>query len=207
VIGNRDVLMLIRGHAAAIWGSAGWRLWIVAFLAFGAADRRLAAAPGWTMLAAGGLINLLGVPAGLLGNELSIRFGLRHTALAVFLASALAGSVFGLAASLPYIAVLALSLLAGFVVQGNFANLTAGLLAIAEPRHAGATAALHSCIGLAGGFLGTLVFGITLDQFGGAARPAAWTLSFATCGLAYLAGAAAMVFLSRNPGQDEARQE
>jgi hypothetical protein len=149
------------------------------------------------MLGAGALISLLGVPAGLLGNELSLRFGLRNIALAVFLLSALVGGVFGLAAMLPYTAVFWLSLAAGFVVQGNFANLTAGLLAVAAPRHQGATTALYSCTGLAAGFLGTLVFGVTLDQFGGAARLGAWSLSFATGGVASLGGAAAMAFLQR----------
>jgi hypothetical protein len=36
----------------------------------------------------------------------------------------------------------------------------------------------------------------TLDQFGGTSQLAAWTLSFGTCGLACLAGAAATIFLS-----------
>jgi predicted MFS family arabinose efflux permease len=201
VLANRDVLMLIFGYAAAIAGSAGLRQWIVVFLAFCGADRRLAATAGWSMLGAGALINLLGVPAGLLGNELSLRFGLRNTALAVFLLSALTGGVFGLAAMLPYSAVFWLSLAAGFVVQGNFANLTAGLLAVAAPRNQGATTALYSCLGLAAGFLGTLVFGVTLDRFGGAARLAAWTFSFATGGLVCLAGAAAMALLSRDSGK------
>src|ERR1700755_542954 len=40
-------------------------------------------------------------------------------------------------------------------------------------------------------------FGVTLDQCGGTSRLAAWTLSFGTCGLACLAGAAATIFLSR----------
>jgi predicted MFS family arabinose efflux permease len=202
VLADRDVMMLMVGYAAAIAGSAGLRQWIVAFLAFCAADRRLVATSGWSMLGAGALINLLGVPAGLLGNELSLRFGLRNTALAVFLLSALTGGVFGLAAMLPYIAVLWLSLAAGFIVQGNFANLTAGLIAVAAPRHRGTAMALYSCLGLAAGFLGTLVFGMTLDQFGGAARLAAWTASFATGGLACLFGTAAMGFLS---GRSERR--
>jgi predicted MFS family arabinose efflux permease len=39
VLGNRDALVLIFGYAAAIWGSAGLRQWIVVFLAFCAADQ------------------------------------------------------------------------------------------------------------------------------------------------------------------------
>jgi MFS family permease len=93
---------------------------------------------------------------------------------------------------------LALSVLVGFIVQGNFSNLTSAVLAVAAPRYRGATIGLYSCIGFGAGFLGTLLFGVTLDQFGGTSQLAAWTLSFGTCGLACLAGAAATMLLSRD---------
>jgi predicted MFS family arabinose efflux permease len=198
VLGNRDALVLILGYAAAIWGSAGLRQWIVVFLAFCAADQAAVSGQTWIMLAAGALISFLGVPAGLLGNELSIRYGLRNVATIVFLLSAFGGGLFGFAAMLPYIAVVWLAVVIGFTVQGNFANLTSGVLAVAAPRHRGATIGLYSCVGFGGGFLGTLLFGVTLDQFGGTSQLAAWTLSFGTCGLACLAGAAATIFLSRD---------
>jgi MFS family permease len=86
-------------------------------------------------------------------------------------------------------------------VQGNFSNLTSGVLAVAAPRHRGATIGLYSCVGFGGGFLGTLLFGVTLDQFGGTSQPGAWILSFGTCGLACLAGVAATIFLSRDVWQ------
>jgi predicted MFS family arabinose efflux permease len=201
VLGNRDALVLIFGYAAAIWGSAGLRQWIVVFLAFCAADQAGFPAQAWSMLAVGALISFLGVPAGLLGNELSIRYGLRNIATIVFLLSAFAGGLFGFTAILPYIAVLCLSVIVGFIVQGNFSNLTSGVLAVAAPRHRGATIGLYSCVGFGGGFLGTLLFGITLDQFGGTSQLGAWILSFGTCGLACLAGAAATIFLSRDVWQ------
>jgi predicted MFS family arabinose efflux permease len=201
VLGNRDALVLIFGYAAAIWGSAGLRQWIVVFLTFCAADQTGAPAQTWVILAVGALISFLGVPAGLLGNELSIRYGLRNIATLVFLLSAFAGGLFGFAAMLPYIALLSLAVIAGFIVQGNFSNLTSGVLAVAVPRHRGATIGLYSCVGFGGGFLGTLLFGVTLDQFGGTSQLDAWILSFGTCGLACLAGAAAAIFLSRDVWQ------
>jgi uncharacterized membrane protein YbhN (UPF0104 family) len=76
----------------------------------------------------------LGVPAGLIGNELSIRYGLRTITTLVFVLSAVAGGLFGFTAMLPYIAVFGLSVVAGFIVQGNFSNLTSGVLAVAAPR-------------------------------------------------------------------------
>jgi hypothetical protein len=53
----------------------------------------------------GAVISFLGVPAGLIGNELSIRYGLRTIATLVFVLSAFAGGLFGFTAMLPYIAV------------------------------------------------------------------------------------------------------
>ena len=198
VLANRDALVLIIGYAAAIWGSIGLRQWIVVFLTFCAADQAHIHAKAWTILVVGAVISFLGVPAGLLGNELSIRHGLRNTATLIFLLSMLMGGLFGFAAALPYTAVLWLSVVTGFIVQGNFSNLTSGVLAVAVPRHRGATIGVYSCVGFAAGFLGTLLFGVTLDKFGGTSQLAAWILSFGTCGLACLAGAAATIFLSRD---------
>jgi predicted MFS family arabinose efflux permease len=198
VLANRDALVLISGYAVAIWGSAGLRQWIVVFLAVRAGD---VVDQGWGALAVGALISFLGVPAGLVGNELSLRFGLRRSAMVVFLLSALVSGLFGLVAMLPYRIIMWMSLIAGFIVQGNFANLTSGVLAVAVPCHRGATVALYSCVGFGGGFVGTLLFGITLDHFGGAAQLAAWTPAFATCGIACLAGSVAMNFLSCDLGR------
>jgi hypothetical protein len=143
VLANRDALILIFGYAAAIWGAAGLRQWIVVFLAFCAADQAGIPGQAWIMLAVGAQISFLDVPAGLLGNELYIRYGLHKVATLVFLLSALTGGLLGFTAALPYVAAVALCVAAGFVVQGNFANLTSGVLAVA-PR--GIEERLWGCI-------------------------------------------------------------
>jgi len=201
VLANRDALALIVGYAAAIWGCVGLRQWIVVFLTFCAGARAGVPAQAWLILAVGALISFLGVPSGLIGNELSIRYGLRTIAILVFLLSAVTSGLFGFTAALPYVAVLGLSVVVGFIVQGNFSNLTSGVLAVAALPYRGATIGLYSCIGFGAGFLGTLLFGVTLDQFGGASQLIAWIVSFGTCGLACLAGAAAAIFLSRDVWQ------
>jgi predicted MFS family arabinose efflux permease len=198
VLANRDALLLIVGYAATIWGCVGLRQWIVVFLIFCASDQAGIAPQASIILAIGALISFLGVPAGLLGNELSIRYGLRTIATLVFLLSALTGGLFGFTAMLPYIAVLGLSVTVGFIVQGNFSNLTSGVLAVALPQQRGATIGLYSCIGFGAGFLGTLLFGVTLDRFGGTSHLAAWVLSFGTCGLACMSGAVASIFLRQD---------
>jgi MFS family permease len=81
VFGHRDVLVLIVGYTATIWGTAGLRQWIVVFPAFCVANQSGSATQGWSMLTIGALVGLLGVSAGLCGNELSLRFGLRATGL------------------------------------------------------------------------------------------------------------------------------
>ena len=201
VFDNRDVLVLIIGYTATIWGTAGLRQWIVVFLAFCVANQGGGVTQDWSMLITGALVGLLGVPAGLYGNELSLRIGLRATAMGVFLVSALVNALFGFAVLLPYGAVVAVAMAAGFVVQGNFSNLTSGLLAVAEPRQRGATVAVYSCIGFAGGFAGTLLFGLSLDWSGGTVRLAAWVVAFGICAIACLIGAIATAFLSRDLGQ------
>jgi predicted MFS family arabinose efflux permease len=120
VLANRDVLALIVGYAAAIWGCVGLRQWIVVFLTFCAGNQSADPAQTWIILGVGATINFLGVPVGLIGNELSIRYGLRTIATLVFVLSAFAGGLFGFTAMLPYIAVLGLSVVAGFIVQDNF---------------------------------------------------------------------------------------
>jgi MFS family permease len=199
VFANRDALVLIVGYAAAIWGCVGLRQWIVVFLTFRVGDQAAVRAQEWIILVTSAVISFLGVPAGLIGNELSIRYGLRNIATLIFLLSAIAGGLFGLAAMLLYIAVLLLSIVVGFIVQGNFSNLTSGVLGVATPRYRGATIGVYSCIGFGAGFLGTLLFGVTLDQFGGTAQLTAWIISFGACGFACLIGGGATILLS--PGR------
>jgi hypothetical protein len=55
----------------------GLRQWIVVFLTVCAGDQAGVAAHAWIIPVVGALISFLGVPAGLIGNELSIRYGLR----------------------------------------------------------------------------------------------------------------------------------
>lgn len=193
------MLVLTLGYTATIWGTAGLRQWIVLFLTFCAVNQGGGATADWSILATGAVVGLLGVPAGLYGNELSLRLGLRTTVMGVFLASVLVNALFGFAA-LPYSVAVVLALASGFVVQGNFSNLTSCLLAVAEPSQRGTIVAVYSCIGFAGGFIGTLLFGLTLDWFGGTVRLAAWTVAFGICALACLTGAIATAFLSRDFG-------
>jgi hypothetical protein len=57
VLANRNVLALIVGYAAAIWGCVGLRQWIVVFLTFCAGDQAADPAQAWLILVVGAVIN------------------------------------------------------------------------------------------------------------------------------------------------------
>jgi MFS family permease len=118
----------------------------------------------------------------------------------------LANALFGFAAILPYGVVIGLAMAAGFIVQGNFSNFTSGVLAVAEPQLRGAIVAVYSCIGFAGGFVGTLLFGLALDRFGGTDRLVAWVLAFGICAVACLVGGITSIFLARDLGRERSVQ-
>jgi len=199
VLRNRRAMAFVIAYAAVIWSASGLRNWIVLLLESSVAGRAAESAGGWMPLGTATLVNLLGVPAALLGNEVAIRFGLRRTAVGAFVFAAFSAGLFGFAAALPPAVLSGLALLAAFILQLNFANLTAGLLAAAEPARAGLTMAVYSFVGFAGSFLGPLVFGWTLDRFGGANSLPAWGFAYGTCGLAAFMGALALLLL---PGRD-----
>ena len=73
-------------------------------------------------------------------------------------------------------------------------SLTAGAAGTAEPSRRGATLAVHSTLGYAGGFLGPLVLGATLDLLGGASV-IAWGVAFGHVTIALLLGTAAFTWL------------
>jgi hypothetical protein len=72
--------------------------------------------------------------------------------------------------------------------------LTAGSAGSAEPGRRGATLAVHSTLGYAGGFLGPLALGVTLDLLGGASV-VGWGVAFGHVTVALLLGALAFVWL------------
>ena len=63
------------------------------------------------------------------------------------------------------------------VAKNHSSSLTAGAAGTAEPSRRGATLAVHSSLGYAGGFVGPLMMGWTLDLSGGMSTMG-WGLSF-----------------------------
>ena len=169
------------------------RGWGVAFLAFvasytGFADSTLSPALVVTILA------LLGTLTSIVGNEASIRFGRRRLVGAAMVLSIVFAAVVGLVGPLGYWIAVVLIVVYGMVVWLDSSSVTAGAAGNAEPARRGATLAVHSTLGYAGGFVGPLIVGWTLDLAGGAS-PFAWAIAFLVVAAFMMLGLAAFFVL------------
>jgi MFS family permease len=82
-------------------------------------------------------------------------------------ASVLVGAVIGFVGPMSYALAAVLITLYGVIVWLDSSSLTAGAAGTADPARRGATLAVHSTFGYAGGFVGPLLIGWTLDLSGG----------------------------------------
>lgn len=193
ILRNRSALAYSLAYCVHTWEMSALRAWVVTFLAFTAAR----GGAGWTWLApatVASVMGLLGVWASVWGNEAAIRFGRRRFILGTMLVSAAMAGVIGFTSALPYAGAAALVLLYAMLIWSDSSSLTAGSAGSAEPGRRGATLAVHSTLGYAGGFVGPLALGATLDLAGGAGV-VGWGLAFGHVTVALLAGVLAFVAL------------
>jgi len=193
ILRNRSALAYSIAYCVHTWEMSALRGWVVTFLTFVAAQKSGA----WTALApatVASVMGLVGVWASVWGNELAIRLGRRRFILGTMLASASLAAVIGFGAALPYAGAVALVLLYAVLIWSDSSSLTAGSAGSAEPGRRGATLAVHSTLGYAGGFLGPLALGATLDVFGGGSV-LGWGVAFGHVTVALLLGAFVFVWL------------
>ena len=108
VFANRRALGYILAYSAHGYELTAMRAWMVAFLGFAATARGIGEDHGATAVAA--VFSVIGLPASVLGNELSVRFGRRGVLIAIMTVSAVLGAVIGFSPGLPYGIVVALVL-------------------------------------------------------------------------------------------------
>jgi predicted MFS family arabinose efflux permease len=199
VLRNRSAMAYALAYSVHTLEMNALRGWGVAFLAFVASSTGLAGealSPTVVVTA----LALLGTTASVLGNEAAIRFGRRRLVGAAMLLSILLAAVLGFAGSTSYWIAVVLLLVYGIVVWLDSSSLTAGAAGTAAPSRRGATLAVHSMLGYAGGFVGPLAVGWTLDLAGGMS-PFAWGLAFLV--IAVLMAAALASFLAIRPRELE----
>jgi len=195
VFRNRAALGYILGYGAHCFELYGMRTWIVAFWTFVAAGQSDHVLLG--PVAVSVLVTILSLPASVLGNEASIRFG-RHRAITIImLASAAAGLSIGFCAGLSPLILLPLVLVYGLTVPGDSGSLTAGMNQSAMPENRGATMALHSTIGFATSALGAWGTGVALDVAGGPMSASAWLAAFSLLAVGILMGPLALLWSRR----------
>ena len=146
VFANRRALGYILAYSAHGYELTAMRAWMVAFLGFAATARGIGEDHGATAIAA--VFSVIGLPASVLGNELSVRFGRRRVLIAIMTASALLGAVIGFSPGLPYGIVVALILFYAVTCTADSGSLTSGVIAVSPPEAQGATIAVHSTIGI-----------------------------------------------------------
>jgi len=175
------VASFVLRYAAHCWELFGLRSWMVAFLLFGYGVSPAGPAPmGATEAAA--LINLLGIPASILGNETAMRVGRgRVIPIAMAASGALAWAA-GFSPCLSAGAMLAALALHYIAVMSDSAALTAGLIEAAPAPVRGAAMAFYSFAGFGAGFLAPVAFGAVLDLAGGKEAARAWGLAFGSLG-------------------------
>src|SRR5215510_7301703 len=193
ILRNRSALAYSIAYCVHTWEMSALRGWVVAFLTFVAAQESGAWIPLAPAIVAS-VMGLVGVWASIWGNELAIRFGRRRFILGAMFTSAALAAVIGFSAALPYAGAAALVLLYAMLIWSDSSSLTAGSAGSAALGQRGATLAVHSTLGYAGGFLGPLVLGATLDLSGGASV-LGWGLAFGHVTIALLLGALVFVWL------------
>jgi len=190
VFRNRAALGYIFGYGAHCFELYGMRTWIVAFWTFVVArnDGGVSLGP----IAVSVLVTLLSLPASILGNEASIRFGRRRAISVIMFASAAVAISIGCSATQSALLLLPLVLLYGLTVPGDSGSLTAGMSLSAIPANRGATMALHSTVGFGLSALGAWGTGVALDAAGGPASATGWLAAFSLLAAGVLLGPIAL---------------
>ena len=193
VLRTRPAMAYIVAYTGHAWELFSFRSWIVALLAFSQSLQVGGSLWNLTLIAA--IVNLLGLPASIGGNELAVRFGRRRVITLIMIVSFLVSCVAGFAVSSSVLIVMGLCVVYGVTVMADSASLTAGAVEVAPPGHKGATLAVHSTLGFGAGFLGPLAVSAVLDLFGGPSL--AWGMAFITMGLGSALGSIALARLGK----------
>jgi predicted MFS family arabinose efflux permease len=193
VLRNRSAVAYSLAYCVHTLEMNALRGWGVAFLTWVAASTGLSAgllSPAVVIT----VLGLLGTAMSVLGNEASIRLGRRRLVIVAMGLSIVVGALIGFVGSTGYWIAVGLIVLYGMIIWLDSSSLTAGAAGSAEPSRRGAQLAMHSMLGYAGGFVGPLAIGWTLDLSGGMS-PTGWGLSFLAIAALMALGLAAFTLL------------
>jgi predicted MFS family arabinose efflux permease len=179
VFRNKSAMAYAIAYCVHTLEMSALRGWGVAFLGYVAVTTGAAAASVLSPAIVATGLGLIGTFASVAGNEAAIRYGRKRLIVTAMLASILIGATIGFIGSLSYGLAAVLLTIYGIVIWLDSSSLTAGTAGTAEPSRRGATLAVHSMLGYAGGFVGPLLVGWVLDLSGGMSQ-LGWGLSFSS---------------------------
>lgn len=198
VLAQAEIRPFLFGYAVHCWELFGLRSWMVAFITFAYVASQ-AQQPWLSPTEAAALINLLGLPASILGNEAAGQLGRRRWIGWVMAASGLLCWLTGFAASWPWWLMLCMLAAYSVTVMADSAALTAGLVTATPLAQRGAAMALYSLLGFGAGFVAPMIFGAALDQAGGNTSPWAWGIAYGSLGMGCLVWALTMRWRNSSP--------
>jgi len=181
-------------HCIELFGS---RAWMVAFLGYSAGLQAAGSAYPRNFAAIAAIVNLLAVPASILGNEVALRIGRRRWIEIAMVGSGGCGIALAFCGAAHWSLVVMLLTLYSMLVMAESATLTAGLVEAATAEMRGAALGLYSLAGFTGGMLGPSLFGVALDLAGGQDSTAAWAAGYAAIGAGCLAVPLVLRLLAR----------
>ena len=206
VLRNRSAMAYALAYCAHTWEMNALRGWAVTFLTY-VATVTGEASPWIAPTLVATTMGLVGTGASVAGNEASIRLGRQRMVRLAMLCCAICAAVIGFLGSRSYPLAAILVLAYGLLIWLDSSSLTAGAAGSADPSRRGATLALHSMAGYAGGFVGPIVIGWILDRAGGMSS-FGWGLAFLHVGVVVLMGRFAFVWLApRDLAGDRAERQ
>lgn len=190
---NRSAMAYAVAYCAHTWEMNALRGWAVAFLTY-VATATGEQSPWLAPTVVATAMGLVGTWASVAGNEVSIRLGRQRLIRLAMSSCVVCGAVIGFLGGRSYTLAAALVLVYGLLIWLDSSSLTAGAAGSADPRRRGATLALHSMAGYAGGFVGPLMIGWMLDRAGGMST-FGWGLAFLHVAVISLLGQVAFMTL------------
>jgi MFS family permease len=190
VLRNRPAMAYILSYGTHCFELYGFRTWLVAFWTFVISRHQGGSLPD--AMTVSFLASILAVPASIIGNELSLRFGRERAITWIQVISALTALSVGLFAGGPAWVLLVLILFYAMTVPADSGSLTAGMLSYAQPQFKGLTLALHSTVGFGLSALSGWLVGLALDSQGGTEDPQAWLAAFGVLAAGVMLGPLAL---------------
>ena len=179
VLETKEALGYMLGYTAHSLELFASRAWLVAFFTYAAMIAQPDNSFPLTATVIATLINLIGVPASIIGNEMALRIGRHRWVYWVMIGSAVSGICLGASLHLHWSIILTLAFIHSIFIMADSATLTAGLVISVPQDIKGAAMGLHSVMGFSGGLLGPAIFGATLD-ISKAMGHAGWTAAYAS---------------------------